>query len=293
MRIAVIGRGSWLLNSAEKLAESHEIMLVIDYEGDKHYSVSSREYSNFAKSIGARYQNQEFSRVRLCALLRELEIDLVLSSNLPFILRDEVLSSTKFGWLNGHPGPLPRYRGNACPNWAILHGESDFGFVVHKMTEKLDAGPIFSRYNFKITEKTYIGDVYDLMDQVFPSLFETALLAISMGLPGEIQDEGKATECFPRNDSDSKIDWREDSYAIERLIRSYSKPFLGAYCYLDAEKIRIMRATARPELCDTYAMPGQIIDVDSESFSVACGTGFLVVEEFQGEVRLKRRSRLH
>jgi len=292
MRIAVIGRGSWLLDSARKLVESNDIELVISYQGDTHYSVSSREYSDFAKSNGAQYLNQEFSQGRLCTILKDLEIDIVLSSNLPLILSYDVLSSTKYGWLNGHPGPLPRYRGNASPNWAILNGESNFGFVVHKMTEKLDEGPIYSHYNFEINNKTYIGDVYDLMDRVFPSLFEAALNSVSIGLPGEVQDGRKATHCFPRQDSDSKIDWRNNSQEIARLIRSYSKPFRGAYCYFEAEEIRIMRATAWPESYDTYAVPGQIIDVGIESFSVACGSGVLVVEDFVGEPLLKRRSRL-
>ena len=66
---------------------------------------------------------------------------------------------------------LPKYKGNACPNWAILNFEKKIGLTIHSMSDDLDSGPIFCKIFKKIGSDTYIGDIYDWMDKKIPTLF--------------------------------------------------------------------------------------------------------------------------
>ncbi len=292
MRVAVIGRGEWLLDSAKLVSSIHDVVLILNPKGDTHYSVGKKEFKSFSSSAKAKFLSKVPSEDQLAQLLTDLNVEVVISANFPKIISSLLMNIPKFGWLNAHPGPLPRYRGNACPNWAILNGEKDYALTVHKMVEELDSGPIYDQFRFSISDKTYIEDIYKIMRREFPKMF---LNSITMILDGKAPHRQKAEyshTCYPRQDSDSEINWNDSADFISRIIRAYSRPFPGAFCHFNGVKIRIYKASVYSSYQGSYsAVNGQILGSSREGILVNCGTGVLLIEELSQEVDLKRRNR--
>lgn len=292
MRVAVIGRGEWLLDSAKLVSSIHDVVLVLNPKGDTHYSAGKKEYKSFSSAAKAKFLSKVPSEDQLAQLLTELNVEVVISANFPKIISSSLISTPKFGWLNAHPGPLPRYRGNACPNWAILNGEKDYAITVHRIVEELDSGPIYDQFGFSISDKTYIEDIYKIMRSEFPKMF---LNSITMVLDGKAPHRQKAEyshTCYPRQESDSRINWNTSADFISKSIRAYSRPFPGAFCYLNGVKIRIFKASVfTNQNGSSSAVNGQILGRSQEGILVNCGTGTLLIEELSQKVDLKRRSR--
>ena len=290
LSLAIIGRGEWLLNAAQHLSLFNSINLVMSYKGDSHYQSNNEDFRNFALETQAHFAHDIFDISEINLLLQEKKIDAVISSNLPLIVPKMSLELVKFGWLNGHPAPLPKYRGNACPNWAILNGEKEYGIVVHLMDEGLDEGPVLSRFDFKIDDETYISQIYDIMNSRYPDLFEKALRRVLKGDSGEPQNSQYAHTCFPRIESDSQIDWNQDSNSVLRTIRSFSHPFPGAFSYIDDQKYRIFNAKSFLFPYKISAEPGQLAKFE-EKIVVFCKQGAIEILNMYPQLKLKRRHR--
>jgi methionyl-tRNA formyltransferase len=82
-----------------------------------------------------------------------------------------MLNQFKYGIINAHAGDLPRFRGNACPNWALLVNENKIVLTLHKMTVDLDAGPILLQRQYPLNTNTYIKDIYEFLSENVPTMF--------------------------------------------------------------------------------------------------------------------------
>jgi methionyl-tRNA formyltransferase len=196
MRVAVIGRTRALLSTAEALAAAgHDIPLVWTTKKEGYYDVGADDYQKFADAVGARFFNvRKINDDDAVKGIQASECDIAISVNWPTLLDDLVLNSFEFGVLNAHLGDLPRFRGNACPNWAILNGEERIGLCIHRMTSQLDSGPVFARDAFPLSAEAYIGDVYDWFEDRLPSMFIDTLNSIARGEnSGEPQPGGGRT----------------------------------------------------------------------------------------------------
>jgi methionyl-tRNA formyltransferase len=191
MRIAIIGRGEWLIKSTKEIMQYGEILLVITAKGANHYKSSLEDYEELARQTGAKFIESPPSDAELQNLLTNAKIDIVCSANYPQIISTQNLRIPKYGWLNAHPAPLPKYRGNACPNWAILNNDDSYEIVVHEMSDILDGGPVLSRHKFDMTSATYIGHIYEIMIAEYPSLFSKAISMKIQNISGEEQNEGQ------------------------------------------------------------------------------------------------------
>ena len=96
------------------------------------------------------------------------DADVVVSMNFATLIPEWFLQKFEHGVLNSHAGNLPRYRGNACPNWAIINGEEEVYVTIHVMAKELDAGPILSQSKMRLTQHTYIGEVDDWLTKTVP-----------------------------------------------------------------------------------------------------------------------------
>ena len=179
---------------------------------------------------------------------------------------------------------MPRYRGNACPNWAILNGETRIGLCVHKMAPgAVDAGPIVLKRFFELDDSRDIGDVYRWLEQAVPQMFIEAVNAIERGdvvLQEQPADPSLSLRCFPRRPEDGAIDWRAASDAVLRLVRASSRPFRGAFASLEGDRvIRIWRAEAYSLGYPYNAVPGQVLQRDEAGVVIACGSGSIRIKE--------------
>lgn len=287
MRVAVLGRTHWLLDSAEQIANlGHTIALVATAVAAPEYRVREDDFAALASRHNAPFHNgPDVNDAKFIDALAASGAQVAISVNWPTLIRRSACATLRFGILNAHAGDLPRYRGNACPNWAILNGEHHVGLCVHAMDpDALDAGAIYARDRFVIAPDTYIGDIYAWMDRAIPDLFACAIenLARADFAPEEQSASGvRPLRSYPRRPEDGLIDWYHDAATVLRLVRASSRPFAGAFTYLDGqERVVIWRARLAEMDHEVVAVPGQILgrSVDGRPL-VACQSGVIEIEE--------------
>jgi methionyl-tRNA formyltransferase len=309
LKIALIGRSSLLLNTGKLLHKfGHPIKFICTTTAEDYYDTKVEDFASFANEIGTVFfEEKNINSEKIVKQLKESEAEIGISVNWPFVLKEEICRALPLGILNGHAGDLPRYRGNATPNWAILNGEDKIGLCVHSMEpNRLDSGPILTKDFLKITADSYIGDVYSWMDQRLPELFSESINGLAEGtIVPEPQSENSdlTLRCYPRRPEDNEINWKDTSENIHRLIRASSKPFSGAFTTLEgAGRLTIWRAEKFVHPGDFCAVPGQILYKHNEDPIIACGSGALrltdiFLESFESslakkEVGRRLRSRL-
>lgn len=284
-RVAVLGRTRWLLDAASSIAErGHQIAIVWTSKPETFYGVDEESFRRLAADVGARFETGHIgSRSNLIETLTESDCELAVSVNWPSVLPADVLNVFPKGILNAHAGDLPRYRGNACPNWAILNGEEAIGLCIHLMAAELDAGPIVLRDTLSIGNNTYITDVYEWLDKQIPQMLADAVDGLVSGrlVPQpQPDDPSLSLRCYPRRPEDSKIDWSWQRQHLLRVIRASSRPFEGAFTTLEGQrKVVIWRAEPEDPPGSFCAVPGQICFRAGEDPIVAAGDGMIRLTE--------------
>ncbi|MCR5590979.1 MAG: hypothetical protein K6F73_05545 [Lachnospiraceae bacterium] len=286
MRVAVLGRTKILFNSIEAVrAAGHDVVLIGTCAAADEYDVRERDFENKAKEIGAVFfNNPAINSPEIVQIMKQAGADAAISLNWLTIIRGEAISCFPYGILNAHCGDLPRYRGNACPNWAILSGEKEYAISVHYMEPgELDSGDILIKKKYPINDDTYISEIYENMRNEIPGLFCEALSMIESGKgKGSAQSKNPADSlrCYPRIPSDSFLNWNEPCEALIRNIRASSHPFSGAYCFCEGMKLYIFEASARDFPAPCHVNPGQVIAFDRQEgwAEIAASDGIVRVE---------------
>jgi methionyl-tRNA formyltransferase len=288
MRIAILGRTRWLIDAADACAAAgHDIVVVATTRAEPFYGCSGKDFSLLAERTGADYLGEvSLNRPEVQTQLKSSSADIAISINWPTMVSEEVIALFPHGVVNAHCGDLPRYRGNACPNWAILNGDPNIGLCIHKMAaDEVDAGPIVARDYFPVSKDIYIGDVYSWLDDRIPKLLASAIDGLTGGrlvpVPQPL-DPSLALRCYPRRAEDGLIDWKLSVEKIHDLVRATSRPFDGAFTYLeDGRKVKIWRASTYAHPQPFCAVPSQIMLRFEGDPIVATGNGALRLEEVE------------
>jgi UDP-4-amino-4-deoxy-L-arabinose formyltransferase/UDP-glucuronic acid dehydrogenase (UDP-4-keto-hexauronic acid decarboxylating) len=290
MRVAALGRTHWLLDSVASLvAAGHEIVLVATASAAPEYRVDEQTFEALGRDLGVPF----LSDVRLeehLDVIRACGAEVAVSVNWPTLVPRDVLDAFPLGVVNAHAGDLPRFRGNAAPNWAIITGEPQVAATLHLMDEGLDSGPILARRTHPLEEDTYIGDVYAFLDEAFPALFVEVVGGLadrSLEAVPQPADPSLSLRCLPRRPQDSELDWALPARQLARIVRASAEPFAGAFSTLDGTRLTVWRARAEEPPGLLLGVAGQVVERRSESgeVTVLTGEGVLVL----GEVELDGR----
>lgn len=282
LKVAVIGRSQMLLDAARLIAgRGHRIGFVATakpsgYEGgsiELFRALADDANAQFASGAGWTRDPQQR------AWLADQRFDVAVSMNWIARLQPEIRSLFAHGVFNAHPGDLPRYRGNACPTWAILNNEPHVGLCVHLMADEIDAGPMAFRERFPLASDTDYTDVFQWLLARVPALLAAVVESVSEGgVPLEPQpaDPALALRCFPRRPGDGLIDWSKPADEIRRVIRATARPLDGAWTTLDgAERVVIWRAASFSVPYRISAIPGQIAFAADGDPVICCGSGVI------------------
>lgn len=177
--------------------------------------------------------------------IKKLNIDLIVSVNFEQILKKEIISIPKYGCINTHASILPKYRGRAPLNWAIINGEKQTGVTVHFIEEGIDTGNIICQEKVCIKENDYIEDLLIKVKNIYPSIVLKAIKIIQNDkfYKGIKQDLSKGSYFGKRTAEDGLIDINKSGEEIYNLIRAISKPYPGAFLIDDNKKIIIWKAS--------------------------------------------------
>jgi len=289
MRFAALGRTRMLYDAVRACAAAgHEPVLIGTCAPAPEYGVGEAEFERLADELGCPFfAGADANRPEVVDLARQARADVAISMNWLTLLGPELRSCFGHGVINAHPGDLPRYRGNAAPNWAILNGEREVVLTLHEMSDDLDAGPVLLKRGFPLGEDTYVSDVYAFLATAVPEAFVGALTGLGAGtLRPEPQpdDPALALRCFPRRPEDGRLDWTQGAEQLARLVRASGEPFAGAFTYLDdGRRVTVWRARAAPLPGPVLGVPGQVIAADraAGTVDVLTGDGALVLSEVE------------
>ncbi|MDC1527546.1 formyltransferase family protein [Gammaproteobacteria bacterium] len=270
MKIGFMGRTQILaevIRLVEK-TEKHEVGFIWTSKAESYYGFSEDSFQKLADELGCAYINSPvIEDIRYPAIIND--VDVVISINFVNIIPENFLAKFRHGIINAHAGNLPRYKGNACANWAILNDEKEIALTIHEMSSELDSGPIYLQEYFPLTTNTYITDVYDWLNKIIPDSFIKSLEMIDKGMNPKPQKPGKPLRTFPRKPEDSRIHLNNGAHDFCRLVRASSRPFSGAFCFLNdvSHKVFIYKSSPIKLEYDFYAVDGQILEVNKSRLS--------------------------
>lgn len=267
------------------LSMGAEILAVFTHEDDPREEIWFRSVARLAGERGIPVFTEPPGQ-RL-EYLRILAPDLVFSFYYRRMIPNEILENAPGGAYNVHGSLLPRYRGRAPVNWAVIMGEEESGVTLHHMTAEADKGDIVAQEAVSIGFDDTAFDLYGGIAAAARSvMLRNYPLIVSGVAPRRPQDEALATTFGKRTPSDGIIDWNMSAKKIYDLIRGTTHPFPGAFSYLREEngerkKVWIWRARPIPQGSSKGKQPGAILSLTP--LSVATGGGVLQIGQIQLE----------
>ncbi len=214
----------------------------------------------------------------ILAVLGKLEADLLIVAAYGLLLPQAILDVPRLGCLNVHASLLPRWRGAAPIQAAILHGDDETGISLMQMEAGLDTGPVFARAPLAIGAAETAGDLHDRLAVFGGKLLAEQLSAILAGeLAAMSQDEAGVTYAPKIKTSDARLVWSESALELHRTVRAYN-PVPGARFEYQGEVIKCWQA----ETAEAGGDPaGRILAADKDGIVVACGNGSLRLTQLQ------------
>jgi len=207
---------------------------------------------------------------------RAFEADAAVVVAYGMILPQAILDAPKLGCYNLHASLLPRWRGAAPINRAIMAGDAESGVMVMKMDVGLDTGDVAMAERLAITDNMTALDLHDRLSRLGADLMVRAMAALDRGgLQLKKQSEDGVTYAAKIDKAEARIDWRKPAREVLRHIHGLS-PFPGAWAELENARVKILRC----ELAQGAGEPGAVLD---DHLTIACGDGAIRIIELQRE----------
>lgn len=210
--------------------------------------------------------------------IEALDADVMVVAAYGLILPKSVLQLPRYGCLNIHASLLPRWRGAAPIQRAILAGDKETGITIMQMDEGLDTGDMLLQHTCPITQHDTAQTLHGKLAEIgAASILEALRLLQENRLRPIKQNSEAASYAAKLLKSEAQIDWRQDAQQIERAVRAYN-PFPVCHTFFDGIAVKIWRA----DLCtDKQGEPGRVLTVDKYGITVACGKDALRLEMLQ------------
>ena len=295
MNIVFFGSSHFAVPSLKALSScGHKISCVVtqpDKKKGRGLSLSATAIKELAKEFNLKiFQPENINIPEAIKLLKALNPDLFVVIAYGQILSSAILSIPKVFSINLHASLLPKYRGAAPINWAIIKGEKITGITVMKMAEEMDAGPIIQQKEIEINNDDTSITLEDKLSHFAAQLLLTSLRSIEDNNYNLVpQNENNVSFSPKLKKEDGRIEWSKPAWDIYNLIRGcISWP--GAFTYYNGKLLKIYKAKvfAHARL-SASPLPGEISDVSKEGITVVTGRDKLIIEELQieGKRRMK------
>ena len=220
-----------------------------------------------------------------CAWIAEQRADVAIVLAYGRILPPAVLAAPARGCLNLHASILPRYRGAAPINWAIVRGETETGMSLMQMDEGLDTGPVFTVQRIPIGENETAGELAVRLGALAAELVARDVPRVVRGeLAATAQDHAAATLAPLLEKEHGRIDWEKSTAEVHNHVRGMS-PWPSAFTRVGSKLLKVL-ATRRTTFAPPSAPPGTIVAADASGVLIACADG--VIELLRAQVEGKK-----
>lgn len=294
MNIVFFGSGNFAVPSLRALAASRHNLLCVVSQPDKKQGrglyLSSTIIKEASRELNLEsYQPLDINSGESIEFLKGLKPDLFVVIAYGQILSQKLLDIPKLFALNIHASLLPKFRGAAPINWAIIKGEKNTGVTVIKMVRGMDAGPIILQNSVNIDIEDNAASLGEKLSKTSEDLLIKTLAMIEgNNYKALAQDESTVSFAKKLTKDDGLINWQLSASEINNLIRGcYVWP--GAFTYFKGKLLKIYKAEAflPIEEKSSKAVPGEIIRALKDNIVICCGKGDLIIEELQ--IEAKRR----
>lgn len=263
------------------LRAGHEIALVLtqpDRPAGRGMSLTMSPVKQLALVNGLLVlQPSSLKQPETQAQLANAQADAMIVAAYGLILPREVLDIPRLGCLNIHASLLPRWRGAAPIQRAILAGDNETGISIMQMDAGLDTGPVLLRFPVAIEEMETAQTLHDKLAKLGAESIVSALQQVQHGsLPSQAQDDSLATYAAKLSKAEARLNWMLPARELERAVRAYN-PFPVAQGSFKGEIWRIWRSAMQNEA----GQPGEVLRADRDGLLVACGQGALLLQEMQ------------
>ena len=288
MRIVFMGTPDFAVGSLQALCESgkHEILAVVTQpdrpkgRGNKLLQTPVKEYA-LEQGLTV-YQPQKVKTPEFVELLHELQPELIVVAAFGQFLSKEILELPKYGCINVHASLLPKYRGAAPIQYAIIKGEKESGVTIMQMDIGMDTGAMLDKVVVPIAENTTMGELHDALREQGAALLLQVIDKIATGTAvAEPQEDAQATYATLLDRSMEHIDWSKTAQEVHNLIRGFN-PAPSTFTKLpNGKSLKIWGSKMTDK--SSAAAAGTVIETGKHSFFVACGEGVLEITEVQPE----------
>ncbi len=283
LKIVFMGSPDFSVPTLQALLKSHHSLVGVYTQPPKKsgrgYILQPTPIHKFAESHGLKvYAPPSLKPPEVQKTLAELRPDLVVVIAYGLILPKPILSIPSYGCINIHASLLPRWRGAAPIQRAILAGDTETGITIMQMDEGLDTGDILLEEAISLGEYTTAPELHDKLASLGAELMIRALDKLVQGtLTAKKQSQEGATYAHKVTHEEGRIDWYNSAKEIERQVRALN-PWPGTWFEYKKRRIRVYKVQEMEGALN--AKPGTIL---TEELEVACGTGALKLLEIQQE----------
>jgi methionyl-tRNA formyltransferase len=287
MRIVFFGSPAAALPSFQKLLEAaHTVELAItqpDKPAGRGRALAPSPVKKFALTRGIPvFQPEKIRRdEKALEIIRKINPDVNVVVAYGQIIPGSIIYLPKFKSINVHFSLLPKYRGAAPVEWAILNGETKTGVTIFELNEKMDEGDILAVEEVDILPYETAPELEARLARSGAELLIKTLEQIDH-LPRSAQDHTQASSARRLRKEDGKIDWTKDALAIERMVRAFTG-WPGVFTIFRGQRI-LIRAGKKINQAASGFVPGQVAEIRQEGLLVGCGQGSLfLIERLQQE----------
>lgn len=284
MKIVFMGTPEFAVPSLIRLIEEFDVKAVLT-QPDKPKGRGKKLAMSEIKEVALKYSIPVFQPTKLkndievINKLKEINPDFIVVVAYGQILTKEILSIPKFGCINLHASLLPKYRGAAPINWAVIKGEQVSGNTTMFMDSGLDTGDMLLKSEVQITDNMSAGELHDILKEDGAELLIKTLNDILNGNIKRIkQSEAKSFYASMLNKEMAEINWNKSNKEIHNLIRGMN-PWPVAYTHYNGETMKIYSSEIIN--IETKAVPGTITNVSKNGVEVACLDGFILLNNIQ------------
>ncbi len=310
MRIVFMGTPDFAVPALKALAESdkHQVTLVVT-QPDRPKGRSGKPAPSDVKTCALEYgipvfQPEKIREKEAAERLAEEKADIFVVAAFGQILPREILEMPRYGCVNIHGSLLPKYRGAAPIQWAVLNGEKEAGNTIMQMNEGLDTGDILTQESVLLDEKETAGSLYDKLSQMGGALLLRTLDRLEEGSITPVpQDDAQSCYAKMLRKEMGQIDWSKSAEEIGRLVRGLN-PWPSAYTHwnhkllkiwmaspVSQEQLGVLEAAGKEAASDAAAdaegkalpAPGTVVAAAKDRLWIQTGDGLLALEDVQLE----------
>lgn len=282
MRVVFMGTPEFAIPTFEGLLESGVRIVGVFTQPDRPKGRGRKLEASPVKQLALEHDLPVFQPQRLredeaVKQLRELKPELIVVVAYGQILPQKVLDIPRYGCINVHASLLPRHRGAAPINKALIDGDPMAGVTTMQMDVGLDTGDMLVKKSLSTFPNENAAELHDRLAQLGRDAMEETLARLCSGtLNAQKQDDNCSSYASMLKKEDGLVDWRRPAISIHNQVRGLY-PWPGAFTYLDGEVLKV----ADTRIVDASGTPGEILTAEDSGVVVACGEGALQIRKLQ------------